>query len=165
MDMPHHQASPLSQMPLRANEDETPATREFSLEGAEGSPPAAHASPADRRPNCPTAPRRTFTVQDKLRILAKTDRAADSGGVGAILRREGLYSSALSEWRRLRAAGALAALAPVARGPKPLGANTLAAEVAALRQDKAHLALRSAQAEAIIDIQKNELGSAARLWR
>jgi len=98
--------------------------------------------------------RRTFTVQDKLRILAETDRAAEAGGVGAILRREGLYSSSLTDWRRLRDAGALAALAPSARGPKPAAANPLAAEVALLRQDKARLAHRLAQAEAIIDIQK-----------
>jgi transposase-like protein len=50
--------------------------------------------------------RRTFTAQDKLRILAEADRAASvPGGVGAIVRREGLYSSALSDWRRQRAAG------------------------------------------------------------
>jgi transposase InsO family protein len=75
-------------------------------------------------------------------------------GVGAIPRRMGLYSSSLTDWRRLRAAGALAALAPVSRGPKPAGTNPLAAEVAVLKQDKARLALRLAQAEAIIDIQK-----------
>ena len=46
--------------------------------------------------------RRTFTAQDKLRILAETDRATAAGGIGAILRREGLYSSALTEWRRQR---------------------------------------------------------------
>lgn len=98
--------------------------------------------------------RRTFTVQDKLRILAETDRAADTGGVSAILRREGLYSSSLTDWRRLRAVGALAALAPASRCPKGAAANPLAAEGALLKQDKARLALRLAQAEAIIDIQK-----------
>src|SRR5712671_2279412 len=51
--------------------------------------------------------RRTFTAQDKLRILTETDRAADTGGVGAILRREGIYSSTLGDWRRLRAAGSV----------------------------------------------------------
>jgi transposase-like protein len=98
--------------------------------------------------------RRTFTVQDKLRILAETDRAADTGGVGAILRREGLYSSSLTDWRRLRDAGAFAALAPVRRGPKAAAANPLAAKVALLEQDNARLTLRLTRAEAIIDIQK-----------
>jgi transposase-like protein len=98
--------------------------------------------------------RRTFTVQDKLRILAETDRAADSGGVGAILRREGLYSSNLTDWRRQRDAGAFAALAPLRRGPKAAAANPLAAEVTRLQQDNARLTRRLVQAEAIIDIQK-----------
>src|SRR5258708_22839876 len=64
--------------------------------------------------------------QDKLRILTETDRAADTGGVGAILRREGIYSSTLGDWRRLRAAGALGALVPVKRGPKTAEPNPLA---------------------------------------
>ena len=62
--------------------------------------------------------RRRFTASDKLRILGETDRAADTGGIGAILRREGLYSSALTEWRRQRDAAALGALSPARRGPK-----------------------------------------------
>ena len=51
----------------------------------------------------PRPRRRTFTVEDKLRILDETDHAAESGGVGAILRREGLYLSTLTDWRRQRA--------------------------------------------------------------
>jgi hypothetical protein len=62
--------------------------------------------------------RRTFTGQDKLRILAEIDRAP-AGGTSAILRREGLYSSGLSEWRQLRDAGALGAKTSLKRGPKP----------------------------------------------
>ena len=53
--------------------------------------------------------RRTFTANDKLRILADFDRATGTGATGAILRREGLYSSTLSDWRRQRDAGALGA--------------------------------------------------------
>ncbi len=132
---------------------QTDAVSGFGVD--EGRRPPVVPRPETASPELSDCPRRRiFTVQDKLRILAETDRAADTGGVGAILRREGLYSSALTDWRRLRAAGALAALAPASRGPKPAGANPLAAEVAALRQDKSRLALRLAQAEAIIDIQK-----------
>jgi len=89
-------------------------------------------------------------------LLPQTDAAtgADAGGVGAILRREGLYSSSLTDWRRLRDAGAFAALAPVRRGPKATAANPLAAKVALLQQDNARLTQRLTQAEAIIDIQK-----------
>jgi transposase-like protein len=98
--------------------------------------------------------RRTFTVQDKLRILADTDRAADTGGIGAILRREGVYSSALTEWRKQRDAGAYRALVPARRGRKTAKANPLTAELAVLQRDNARLTQRLARAEAIIDLQK-----------
>ena len=62
--------------------------------------------------------RRRFTAQDKLRILAETDRAAATGRIGAILRHEGLYSSNLTAWRRQRDAAAIGGLAPARRGPK-----------------------------------------------
>ncbi len=66
------------------------------------------AAPASASPELTARPhRRIFTVQDKLRILADTDRAADTGGIAAILRREGLYSSALTDWRRQCDAGVL----------------------------------------------------------
>jgi len=61
--------------------------------------------------------RRTFTAPKKLRILKEVDQAAGSGEIGAILRRHGLYSSALCEWRRQREAGTLGGLTPVKRGP------------------------------------------------
>ena len=73
--------------------------------------------------------RRTFTAQDKLRILAETGRAAASGGIGTILRREGIYSSAVTDWRRQRDAGAFGALAPAKRGPKTAEANPLTTKV------------------------------------
>jgi transposase-like protein len=98
--------------------------------------------------------RRSFTAQDKLRILAEVDRAAAIGGIGAILRREGLYSSALANWRRQRDVGAMGALNPVKRGPKTSEPNPMAAELARLRQDHARLTRRLSRAEAIIDIQK-----------
>ena len=108
-----------------------------------------------RRPNYPTAPGAgRFTAQDKLRILAETDRAAETGGIGAILRREGLYSSTLTDWRRQRDAGAFGALVPAKRGPKTAEPNPLAAELALARRDNARLTLRLTRAEAIIDLQK-----------
>ena len=98
--------------------------------------------------------RRSFTAADRLRVLAETDRAADTGGISAILRREGLYSSALTDWRRQRTAGAFDALTPARRGRKTTSPNPLAAEIAALQQDNARLARRLARAEAIIEVQK-----------
>jgi len=65
--------------------------------------------------------RRNFTAQDKLRILAETDLAANTGGIGAILRRENIYSSALTDWRKQRDAGALGAMVPLKRRRKIRG--------------------------------------------
>jgi transposase-like protein len=97
--------------------------------------------------------RRTFTAADKVRILGEIDHAGP-GGAGAILRREGLYSSALTDWRRQRDAGAYEALKAVKRGPKRAPANPLAAEHAQLLRDNKRLTLQLRRAEAVIDIQK-----------
>jgi transposase-like protein len=104
--------------------------------------------------------RRTFTAADKLRILAATDRAADAGGVGAVLRREGVYSSTLCDWRRQRDAGAFGALSPARRGPKASEANPLTAKVALLEKNNAHLTRCLARAEAIIAVQKKLMWTA-----
>jgi len=113
------------------------------------------AAPASVSPELSDRPRRrTFTAKDKLRILAAVDAAAGTGGIGAILRREGIYSSTLCDWRRQRDAGAFNALTPGKRGPKAAEANPLATELALSRKDNARLTQRLARAEAIIDIQK-----------
>jgi transposase-like protein len=113
------------------------------------------AAPAAVSPESSSRPRRqTFTAADKLRILAATDRALETGGVGAVLRREGVYSSTLCDWRRQRDAGTLGALTPARRGPKALEANPLAAKVALLEKNNAHLTRCLARAEAIITVQK-----------
>ena len=101
-----------------------------------------------------TPKRRSFTAKYKLRILAETDRAADTGGISAILRREGLYSSALSDWRGQCEAGTLGALQPRARGPEKTAESPLQAELAKANRENAALRRRLDQAEAIIAIQK-----------
>jgi transposase len=98
------------------------------------------------------AHRRQFTADYKLRILEEADACSAPGQLGALLRREGLYSSHLSEWRRLRARGTLAALAPQRRGRPTPPANS--AELTRLRQEKEQLIRQLAAAEAIIEIQK-----------
>ena len=102
----------------------------------------------------PRPRRRSFTAQDKLRILAETDRASGTGQIGAILRREGLYSSNLTDWRKARDAATDSALAPVKRGPKIAEPNPLAAQLAAAQKENARLAKQLARAEIVIDIQK-----------
>ena len=97
--------------------------------------------------------RRSFSAKYKLQILAETDRALETGGISTILRREGLYSSALSDWRGQREAGTLGALQPRPRGPEMV-ANPLQAALAKANRENAALRRRLDQAEAIIAIQK-----------
>jgi len=96
------------------------------------------------------ARRRFFSAAEKLRIVEAADKLG-RGELGALLRREGLYSSLLTDWRRLRATGQLAADAPVKRGPRP---NPQAAELQRQQQEIVRLQKRLRQAEAIIDAQK-----------
>jgi len=113
--------------------------------------------PASRPPDpevVPKASRRTFSAAEKLRILNEADACTQSGQIGALLRREGLYSSHLVKWRRLRAAGQLQALAPQPRGPKPAPPDPVAEELAQLRKENARLQARLTQAELVIDVQK-----------
>lgn len=97
--------------------------------------------------------RRTFKAKYKMRILDETDRANEEGvEIGAILRREALYSSHLTQWRKEREEGTLAALSKK-RGPKPKK-NPLADEVERLRKELASVKAQLAQAEIIITVQK-----------
>jgi transposase len=98
------------------------------------------------------ARRRQFTAGYKLRILEEADRCSMPGQLGILLRREGLYSSHLAEWRRHRAQGTLAALAPHRRGQPAPSINP--AEFARLRHENERLARQLATAETIIEIQK-----------
>jgi transposase-like protein len=99
----------------------------------------------------PKAHRRTFTVEYKLAILSEADRCREAGEIGALLRREGLYSSNLTSWRRQRDAGELAPGAVKRRGRK---ANPEAAEAAKLRRENERLRSQLEQAELIIVAQK-----------
>ena len=100
------------------------------------------------------AKRRRFTGRYKLRVLREADALAETGGVGEMLRREGLYSSHLSTWRRERERGELDALVPKKRGRKANPDTVLAQENERLVRRVARLEKRLAQAEAIIDVQK-----------
>jgi transposase len=99
------------------------------------------------------AKRRTFTAEYKRRIVEEAD-ACDRGDLGALLRREGLYSSHLVEWRRARDAGALAGLAPSKRGPKAKPIDPLAQKLAAVEREVARLKAENAKLQIICDVQK-----------
>jgi transposase-like protein len=102
----------------------------------------------------PRPKRRIFSTEFKLKFLAEVDACKGTGQVAALLRREGLYSSNLTEWRRARAAGLLGALDPGKPGPKPQGVNPLAAENKRLQKEKRTLERRLRRAELLLEIQK-----------
>ncbi len=100
------------------------------------------------------ARRRQFTAEYKRKVLAEADACTRPGEIGALLRREGLYSSHLVEWRRSRDRGALAGLAGKRRGPAPKAVNPLARKVAELERANKRLAWRAERAEALVEVQK-----------
>lgn len=121
-----------------------------------GATPDARAAGSPARPDpevVADAKRRTFTAEYKLRILAAADAAADHGGIGALLRREGLYSSHLVTWRRERQAGILKGLTPRRRGPKPTR-SPQDDEIRRLRAANQRLTEELRKAEIVIDVQK-----------
>jgi len=118
-------------------------------------PARASAGPAVRDTEVvATARRRTFTAAYKLQILRQADACTKPGERGALLRREGLYSSHLTEWRRARDLGGLAGLEPAQRGPKVQAVDPSALELKQVRRDLARVQAKLERAELIIDIQK-----------
>lgn len=110
---------------------------------------------SDPDPEVPSkARRRRFTAKYKLKILERADRCSKPGEIGALLRREGLYSSHLSKWREQREAGALAALRPKKRGRKPRPVTPQARRVAELERENSRLRNKLDQAQTIIEVQK-----------
>lgn len=132
------------------SEDERSETERPGGPGNAGAVGAPHPNPEV----VAKARRRSFTADYKKRILAAADAAAHQpGATGALLRREGLYSSQLADWRKERAAGITQALSAHPRGPKPQP-SPLAAENAQLLRENRHLTERLRKAELIIDVQK-----------
>ena len=115
-----------------------------------------HLHVAPRTPTQVTskARRRTFTADYKKKILHQADGCTQRGELGALLRREGLYSSHLTEWRAQRERGELAALEPKKRGPKAAEANPLAEQLAAQRRENARLKADNEKLQLICDVQK-----------
>ena len=100
----------------------------------------------------PKAKRRMFSAKYKLRILEEANSCTEAGQVGALLRREGLYSSHLTTWRRQRDKGVLKGLSPQKRGRKRK--DELEREVVRLQRENERLQASLEQAETIIDVQK-----------
>jgi transposase len=125
-------------------------TNQFSSPSNGFAPRASSTRSSEIRP---VPQRRTRSAAEKLRILQAYE-AAPSGTSerGALLRREGIYSSQISKWRKLRDQGKLAS--PQRRGPKAAPRELLADELDHLRKENARLQTRLARAEALIDVQK-----------
>ncbi len=100
------------------------------------------------------ARRRRFTGEYKVRILAAVEKTRGSGEIGALLRREGLFSSHLTKWKAQRDAGALAGLAPRRRGRAARPKNPLCRRLAEVERENRRLQRRLAQAESTMEIQE-----------
>jgi len=141
---------------LRAAERREAERSEASRSGAAGKTVVPEPS-GPTRPDpevVPIAKRRAFTAEYKLTILAEADAAAaHPGGIGALLRREGLYSSHLVTWRRERQAGILQGLTPQKRGPKSRR-NPQQEEMQQLRRENQRLSEELRKAAIVIDVQK-----------
>jgi len=100
------------------------------------------------------ARRRQFTAEYKRKVLAEADACTKPGEIGALLRREGLYSSHLVEWRRSRDRGALAGLAAKKRGPVAKVPHPLERKVVELERQIKRLTWRAERAEGLVEVQK-----------
>jgi transposase len=100
------------------------------------------------------AERRRFTAEYKVKVLREADRCKQPGEIGALLRREGLYWSNLTTWRKQRESGELAGLSARKRGPQRREKNPLAERVRELERDNMRLKQRAERAEGIVELQK-----------
>jgi transposase len=154
-------------MKMRTFRDSPPLVEQMVFDGGtEGARRATGVAPSFGRteepeimsPPDPEVPekrrRRKFTAQYKLRILAEAEACRKSGQIGALLRREGLYSSNLNAWRRQKEKGLLEALSPKKRGRKEKEKNPLIQKVSQLERENERLEQKLRKAEIIIDVQK-----------
>ena len=122
----------------------------------EAGTPAASAVPD---PEVAAKPkRRQFTAEYRLRILEEAERCTEPGEVGQLLRREGLYSSHLTAWRKARRSGALRGLASKKRGAKPKARNPLEPKVRQLEAEVARLEEELRKAHTILEVQEKVAG-------
>jgi transposase-like protein len=100
------------------------------------------------------AQRRRFSAEYKRRVLREAEACKRPGELGALLRREGLYSSHLAAWRAARRRGELAALVSKRRGPKPKRPDPREKRIAELERENRRLRARAERAEALVEVQK-----------
>jgi len=112
--------------------------------------------PAERRETevSEKVTRRRFSAEYKVRVLREADACSQVGEIGALLRREGIYSSHLSTWRAQAKRGELAALAPKKRGPKATEVDPRDKRLIEMEREIARLTRRAERAEALVALQK-----------
>lgn len=131
--------------------DPSPTSSGEAAPSGEG---AAAVAPARPDPEVPAKKRRRFmSVQYKLRVLAEADACTEQGQIGALLRREGLYSSSLSQWRKQREQGVLQETSRK-RGPKSRKNDSEQKRIQELERENAKLREDLKKAETVIEFQK-----------
>ncbi len=141
--------------PPEKNGEQRPAPGSSGNRTSNGTLASGSAPPPAPGPEVTELPaRRTFTAEFKERVLKEADACTEAGGIGALLRRHGLYSSHLTSWRRQREEGSLAGLAPKQRGRKATPKNPLSEEVARLERENKRLLARAERAERLVELQK-----------
>jgi transposase len=98
--------------------------------------------------------RRRYSAEDKRRVLREADACNKPGELGALIRREGIYSSTLSQWRAARQRGEIAGLTAKKRGPKAHAVDARDREIWQLQKENQKLKKRAERAEALVEIQK-----------
>jgi len=145
----------ISHLEVPMNIHQTASAIEAASQGARrATEEAASIAPPPNPEVAATAKRRQFSPSERRRILAAADRCSKNGEVGALLRREGIYSSHLSTWRKQREATERAGLEPKKCGRKADPAIAEARRVAELTRENERLRHKLAQAHTIIDVQK-----------
>jgi transposase-like protein len=135
---------------------ETEGARRATAVFPGGAPPAGVVA-GERRPEVEVvakAERRRFTAEYKRRIVREADRCTKPGEIGALLRREGLYSSLLTTWRAARDRGELEGLSAKKRGPKVVAPDPRDKKIAELEREVGRQSKRAERAEALVDVQK-----------
>ena len=141
--------SPGALLSAGRREDERSEADRSAPDSKAGADPKPHPNPEV----VAQAKRRSFTAEYKQRILVEADQAKKLGEVGTLLRREGLYSSHLTTWRKEREVGVRQALTPQKRGPKSKR-DPVAEQVQKLQRDNERLTEQLRKAEIVIDVQK-----------